>query len=650
MVVIVIIMLVSIATVASFSYWKASDMLVVQTETTMNLQTKSLGSEIALHLADNKTDLELWANTNELISADKNIILEYINREDKRTGIYDGIFYANAQGEGYSSRGWSGSIKERKYYQEVMQTGKTVVSEVLQNKSTGKLAVIIASPVKKNGQTIGLVGANLPLNFVQDKIVQAKLGKTGRSYIVDSQGLVVAHPNSDLVMKFNVLAGKDTSASFKELGQKMVKRELGIAKYEFNNKIVIGAYGPIAGTDWSLVTSLDKSELDDNLRQLIVMFIVATIIILLISLAVVYLFTAKIIKPIGLLKNLAEKIAIGDLRHNKLDIKTKDEFEQLAVAFEKMVDNTANLLKNIQKSAEHLAASSEQLTASAQQSSEAASMVATSIISVAEGAQEQMDVSNKSSVIVTEMSNNIKDLVGNSQQVAGSSNQAAEKSQAGGKAVEQAVKQMIQIENTVNVSAQVVGKLGEQSKEIGQIVGTISGIASQTNLLALNAAIEAARAGEQGRGFAVVAEEVRKLAEQSQEAAKKIALLIGEIQIDTGKAVQAMQNGTQEVKIGAQVVNVAGETFNQIAELVVEVAGQIEANAVAMDKMFTESRTIVEASEKINQISHKSVGETQSVSAATEEQLASMQEIASSSQALAELAQELQQEVAKFKL
>ena len=169
-------------------------------------------------------------------------------------------------------------------------------------------------------------------------------------------------------------------------------------------------------------------------------------------------------------------------------------------------------------------------------------------------------------------------------------------------------------------------------------------------MLALNAAIEAARAGEQGRGFAVVAEEVRKLAEQSQDAAKKIAGLISEIQMDTEKAVTAMQTGTKEVKTGAEVVNIAGGAFREIALLIVGVANQVEVSSQAMDKMVQENRRIVAVSETITKISSKSAGEAESVSAATEEQLASMQEISSSSQALAQLAQELQQEVGKFKL
>lgn len=209
---------------------------------------------------------------------------------------------------------------------------------------------------------------------------------------------------------------------------------------------------------------------------------------------------------------------------------------------------------------------------------------------------------------------------------------------------------MLQIEETVNTSAQVVAKLGERSKELGQIVDTISGIAGQTNLLALNAAIEAARAGEQGRGFAVVAEEVRKLAEQSREAAKKIEALIAEIQVDTEKAVVAMTNGTREVKKGTEAVNDAGVAFREITDLVTQVSSQVKEISVAIIETATGSQQIVGSVKKIDDLSKNAAGEAQSVSSATEEQLASMEEIASASQALTHLAEEMLATVRHFKI
>lgn len=226
-----------------------------------------------------------------------------------------------------------------------------------------------------------------------------------------------------------------------------------------------------------------------------------------------------------------------------------------------------NLIVQVMQSAETLASSSEELTASAEQSAQGASQTALNITAVAAGTERQTEAVNQATAVVERIANEINQVAGNVGIVEVTSGKASGAAEEGSKAVEAAVRQMDNIETKVTHSAQIVVKLGERSKEIGQIVDTIAGIASQTNLLALNATIEAARAGEQGRGFAVVAEEVRKLAEQSQEAAKQIAGLIGEIQSETTSAVTAMDEGTHEVKIGAEVVNNAGRAFAEIVTL-----------------------------------------------------------------------------------
>jgi len=230
------------------------------------------------------------------------------------------------------------------------------------------------------------------------------------------------------------------------------------------------------------------------------------------------------------------------------------------------------------------------------------------------------------------------------------SSQATNKASLGEDTVSKAIKQMGKVEATVNSSADVVERLGERSKEIDQIVEAISNIAGQTNLLALNAAIEAARAGEHGRGFSVVAEEVRKLAEQSQEAAKQISGLISVIQTDTNEAVLAMNQGTQEVKIGTTLVGNSGEAFKEIQNIVSDVSGKVQAISASVEELSSSSLQIVDSVNEIDKLSGKSSEETQSVSAATEEQSASVQEIASASQTLANIAVELQKKASKFQI
>ncbi|GMB01931.1 methyl-accepting chemotaxis protein [Pelosinus sp. IPA-1] len=394
-------------------------------------------------------------------------------------------------------------------------------------------------------------------------------------------------------------------------------------------------------------TSADTQAAFEKSMQITVGILVVAFIVLGMS---GWYITKIIATPLNAMVLFCKELAAGDFRDKPRNEVRKDEIGQVADALVDMRDALRQLMKQINESAEQLAASSEELTASADQSAQAANQVAESITGVANGAEKQLSVASDTSAVVQQMSASIQQVAANANEAAEQTAQAVDKAKDGNKSVDKAVNQMASIEQTVTSSAQVVAKLGERSKEIGQIVDTIAGIAGQTNLLALNAAIEAARAGEQGRGFAVVAEEVRKLAEQSQDAAKQIATLISEIQGDTDKAVVAMEDGTREVKVGAEVVNESGKAFQEIAAMVINVSDKTREISAAMEQMAIGSQQIVGSVKQIDELSKNASGEAQTVSAATEEQSASMEEIASSSQALAHLAMDLREAVSKFQI
>jgi len=399
----------------------------------------------------------------------------------------------------------------------------------------------------------------------------------------------------------------------------------------------------------SLAKKMDADTTADQKRANMMMgvFFIVTGVLLA---ALGWTIARAITRPLQAMVNLCHELAKGNFVETERRVKQKDEVGQLADALVEMRRNVRNVLKQVNESAEQVAASSQELTASSEQSSQAVNQVAAAISGVAEGATKQLTAANDASAVVEQMSAGIQQIAANTNQVATHSAQAADRAKEGDDSVSKAVNQMVSIEQTVNHSAKVVAKLGERSKEIGQIVNTISGIAGQTNLLALNAAIEAARAGEQGRGFAVVAEEVRKLAEQSQDAAKQIANLIGEIQGDTDKAVVAMDEGTREVKVGSEVVTAAGQAFKEITGLILQVSDQVREISAAIQQMASGTQQIVTSVKEIDSLSKTAAGETQNVSAATEEQSASIEEIASSSQALAKLAQDLQVAVNNFRI
>jgi methyl-accepting chemotaxis protein len=380
----------------------------------------------------------------------------------------------------------------------------------------------------------------------------------------------------------------------------------------------------------------------------LLLIIVSFLVVLLVVFVSIYI-SRGIARSTHLITQAAAEIAGGNFTLTDIVVTSTDEIGQLGHSFNRMKANLRELIQKTANSAVKVGVSSEQLTASASHSAQAANQVAAATTNVAQGAEQQLATVHETSAAVQQMMASVQRIAVSAQSVAVRSTKATETAKTGGQAAEKAVKQIVQLENTVNTTAQVITKLGLQSQQIGQIVATISGIAGQTNLLALNAAIEAARAGEQGRGFAVVAEEVKKLAEQSQDAAKKVAALIGEIQGDTDKAVKAMATGTNEVKAGAEVVNSTGRAFQDLEVLVVEVSNQIKEISTAIQEMAGGSQQIVSSVNRINDLSRKATEEAQTVSAATQEQSASIEEIAASSQDLAAMAQDLQAAVSKFR-
>lgn len=388
----------------------------------------------------------------------------------------------------------------------------------------------------------------------------------------------------------------------------------------------------------------DASALYESSRSGLIISVIAVFILAGLS---IFFITKQIGGSISQLMRLFEKLAGGEL-HVKGQVHSQDELGKLTEMYNQTIDKLRNMVLNIQKSAEHVASSSQELTASADQSSQVTQQIAQSIGQVATASEGQLKAVNQTAGAIHTMSTQLEAISGNASDSSRQAAQAQETAVEGSIAVKKAVEQMSNIEHTVNESAQVIGTLGERSKEIGQIVDTISGIAGQTNLLALNAAIEAARAGEHGKGFAVVAEEVRKLAEQSQEAAKQIAELIAKIQNETQQAVVSMQAGTQEVKVGAEVVNESGAAFKKIMTLAEVVAKQVGDIAGTIKEVSLGAQQIVTSAEVINRETQNVSGETQSVSAATEQQSAAMEQIAASSQSLAKIAQSLQEETRKF--
>lgn len=348
----------------------------------------------------------------------------------------------------------------------------------------------------------------------------------------------------------------------------------------------------------------------------------------------------------------AQSIAGGDLTGCKdcVVVYSQDEIGQLERAFNEMCGNLRLLIGKIIDSAVLMAASAQELSASAEQSAQASQLVANSIQQVAEGAEGQTGVVSEGTNVVAIIVNHLGETAENVQRAIKISENMTEAAQQGVKGLERVIGQMQSIGEGTKQVKSAIDNLAQSGHSIGETVGIISQIAGQTNLLALNAAIEAARAGEQGRGFAVVAEEVRKLAEQSEIAAKQIALMIKENQVQIDSAVQVMEVGNKEVVNGIVIVNEAGVIFQQIADLVGQASSETNDISKSVQSMVADSRNVSLAMVEISTISKVTASESQTVSAATEEQTAAMAEIADASKKMAQIAHELQETSNRFQM
>lgn len=542
----------------------------------------------------------------------------------------------------YDTKVIGDSLADRTFFKDTLRDQKSHVSDIIVNRVTGVPSVIVTQPVKdQGGKLTGMVLQAVNLETLQNYLGQVKVGATGVAAIISQDGTLIAHTNRNLVKEQKKIAD--------DLMNRLKGQPGRLVHYtDLAGRDSVALVTTVNNTNWLVITSLPTSEFTAGFYASLVWMLVALAAGLILVGLIGWRYLLKTLQPIEVLVQEAAKVAQGDLSVTTLKITSKDEVGRLAQSFEQMASNLRGLMRQVTAATEQVAASAEQLHAGAEQSAQAANQVAVSISSTSEGIEKQTIGVANVLALVENITQGSQEGAEAAVQAAKITKEAVASTVAGSNAVDNAIVQMNQIQRTVESSAEAVAELGNRSKEIGVIVDTISGIAAQTNLLALNAAIEAARAGEQGRGFAVVAEEVRKLAEQSQIAAKQISELIRDIQDRTDQAVVAMTAGTAEVQKGNAVVDQAGASFTEIQRQIEEVAAITQKIAQGLTQAVEASKQVLGATQEVDEIGRDIAGQAQNISAATEEQSASMEEIAASSQSLANIAAELQKAVRKF--
>ena len=414
------------------------------------------------------------------------------------------------------------------------------------------------------------------------------------------------------------------------------------------------AYRPLKNSSGKIVGMLfvgvSVHTMDDVTGSLVTAIIITMVVIVVVSAILANFGVGKMLGTLDEVVQAMEKIADGDLRISDLEVKSQDEIGTLAKEINDMKHKLKGILAKIVTSSEQVASSAEELTASTQQGANAIEHMANSASEMSAESDEQMNTVVILNEKLKNMHEKVEEISKNTVAMDYVAMRSAKSTVLGQEQMSTATKIIHHISDQVYKSVEVVSNLGKHSDEIGEIVKTISAIADQTNLLALNASIEAARAGEHGRGFTVVADEVRKLAEQSGIAASNIAQLITNIQRETAYAVKSISSGTEGVKDGVAAVTTADEAFKKIGVEVENLTLNVAKSTTGIDVLNTSSDDIAKAVNHTQEITQKTNNTATSISAIAEEQTAMINEIAASSKKLAELADEMQNVVSKFKL
>ena len=362
------------------------------------------------------------------------------------------------------------------------------------------------------------------------------------------------------------------------------------------------------------------------------------------------LLARSISKPISEVSASVNQVAQGNLTIEPIIVKNKDEIGTLANDFNKMTNSLKMLILQVMENSEQVASTSQQLSLSADQTKKATEQIEFVIKEVASGAETQVNRASEANHAVSEISKGMEQAASSILAVSDLTVSTNNNAHMGQEVVSQTISRMNELENKVKNASTVIDNVGELSKEIGQIVSLITGVADQTNLLALNAAIEAARAGEHGRGFAVVADEVRKLSEQTGQSAEKIKHLIQDMQIEVEKAVESMTDGMNAVDNGMIMVRKTGDSFEEIVHMIAEVSSQSQEVSAIVEEVNASTQSMVTLIEGIANISVQSAGNSDSAIVSVVQQNATMNGITTSSEELSTKASELQELVKKFKV
>lgn len=525
----------------------------------------------------------------------------------------------------------------REWYKKAVENkGQVIMTPPYIDALTGDYVITFAKTLSDGS---GVAGIDVAINHLKEMVSTYKIGEQGYVSLFDKSNVTLSHPR---FQQGEQLQDERFEMMRNQALGSFVLTDGDLEEYyHFNNENEL---------DLNIASVIDRSEINQKTGPLLrISFLFIALLLALICLFI-WIFMKRTVRPVMQLKQLTDSIAHGDLTVPLIESGRNDEIGQLQDNFNTMSKSLSDVLMQIADHSEQVSASSQELSANSEQNVATIEQVASSmqeVSTMSSDMNENMNAVKRTAEIAQQELNDAIRIIHESANLSQLVNILANR---GEESLGAARQQMDTIVEHSKRSKNETEELNRVAEEISAVTNFIQGIAQQTNLLALNASIEAARAGQDGRGFAVVALEVRKLADQTGSAAEKISTLIGDVQGRTRLMVNRMEEGVESAAIGSDLTKSVEQSFSEMYEAIGRIDTQLGQVAHVSEQLIQSNEAMISAFDESSAMTKDAAHKVDLVAAASEEQNASMEEIASSAAHLAGIAEELQSLVLRFKL
>ena len=513
------------------------------------------------------------------------------------------------------------------------------------DETTGITMITTSLPIISSGGFQGVVTADYDLSTIQERIGDVQLGETGYAFLLDQEGLYIAHEDEEKVMKVNISAEEE----MKGLAVKISEAPYGKAPVTLDGKDFDAYYLTLASTGWKLVVMAPIDELYSAVDAMVLKGVIVALAVLLLGSLLISLYSASLTKGIKGFAHKVSFLAEGDFT-KPVDVKTKDELGQMGESYNQVLKDLRAMVEQVSGNAEEMAELTELLARTSGEASHVSDEVAKTIEEIAKGASDQALDTEVTAEKVYDMGKLMEEDEKELQNL-NTAAMAIEKEKVEGfDTLKKLVEKTTESSRATEEIHQSILKNNLSAEKIDKASSMIQNISDQTNLLALNAAIEAARAGEAGRGFSVVAEEIRKLAEQSGAFSSEIKNDIKELKENSVAAMKVMEKVIEIISDQESSVHTTEEKFESIASSIDDIRKVLSLLNGSSLKMNENKDKIIELTQNLSAISEENAAGTEEASAAIEEQAATINEIAASGEKLQQISNRLKELIEKFKI